>query len=165
MNNDKISETAIELSMSDRRYFEKLSVANMLRVMIRDIAFNGSIMKNNLDIWNSLESKERQMTQQEKLEQVMEVLSMERPARVLKIMEQTGLLEFCLPLCFPIEQPNGQEFRRALDRADRCNGDIPLKMAELFSIFAIEKTRETFKRGKLDTETARWICRRIGGNE
>ncbi len=142
MNNDKISETAIELSMSDRRYFEKLSVANMLRVMIRDIAFNGSIMKNNLDIWNSLESKERQMTQQEKLEQVMEVLSMERPARVLKIMEQTGLLEFCLPLCFPIEQ-----------------------MAELFSIFAIEKTRETFKRGKLDTETARWICRRIGGNE
>jgi len=142
MNNDKISETAIELSMSDRRYFEKLSVANMLRVMIRDIAFNGSIMKNNLDIWNSLESKERQMTQQEKLEQVMEGLSMERPARVLKIMEQTGLLEFCLPLCFPIEQ-----------------------MAELFSIFAIEKTRETFKRGKLDTETARWICRRIGGNE
>ena len=156
---DKMSDKEIAKAMNDTGYFKTLPLANMMDVLIQDIIANGDVKKKNFETW--LEHKDRwdEITQEERMDEIIKVLEVDKPSKALRGMQKIGFTAFCLPQCFPIRKVMDKKaYYAIIDNFDKCNDDdVVVRLNLLMFPFDPKHTRKTFEDSNLDPDTIEWM--------
>lgn len=156
---DKMSEKDIAKAMNDSGFFKTLPPANMLDVLVKDIMANGDVKKKNFETWLECKDKWDEITQEERMDEIISVLEQERPSKTLRGMQKIGFMRFCLPECFPIKKVmDKRAYYAIIDNFDNCFDDDPvLRLNLLMFPFDPRDTRKTFEDSNLDPDTIEWM--------
>ncbi|MEG0924337.1 MAG: hypothetical protein RSE98_04745 [Anaerovoracaceae bacterium] len=153
MKIEKISEKTIMKGLQDTEYFETLSESDKLSVLVLDIIKNGSVKKANLECWEKIGDEKNNISEEHRFDEITRVIETKAPSKTLKVLMSTGLLEFCLPHCFPIKKRlSWRDLDLIISRFDKVKGETAVRLAILLFPFQLEKTRETLENANFDPE-------------
>lgn len=153
MNESKISEKNFAMALKDNKYFRNLSPADMLSVMIKEIIAKGSINITNFEYWKELGNTVNEVGDEEKFDHIIEILNMKAPSSTLKILYDTGLMEYCLPICFPIKKSiSRRDFESIIEKFDKCGQELPVRITVFLFPFEVDKVQETLQKANFNPE-------------
>ena len=101
---EKMTEKNIRRATADSEFFRTLPPANMLHVMIRSIIDTGQVDEKLLTVWYENEDRWGEVTEEERMDQILMVLDQWNPSDVLRYMQKKGFVGFCLPRLMPIRK-------------------------------------------------------------
>ena len=142
---EKMTEKNMRKALADSNYFATLPPVNMLHVLTEDIIQNGDVKKKNFDIWLEAREKWPEITQEEKMDEVINILKLARPTKALKAFQKMGFMAFCMPRCFPIKKlMDKKSYYAIIDNFDNCkNPDLSFRLNILMFPFDPKATRMT----------------------
>ncbi len=160
---EKMTEKNMRKALADSNYFATLPPVNMLHVLTEDIIQNGDVKKKNFDIWLEAREKWPEITQEEKMDEVINILKLARPTKALKAFQKMGFMAFCMPRCFPIKKlMDKKSYYAIIDNFDNCkNPDLSFRLNILMFPFDPKATRMTMVESNLDPETVEWMMQTI----
>lgn len=151
MTRSKISEKEVARAIKENEYFRALSPSEMLTVMIKDIIGSGSINKANYDYWKGLGNID--IEDEEKFDHIITILDMKSPSSTLEVLYDTGIMEYCMTLCFPIKKSyQRRDLKSVIERFDKCGGELVVRIATFLFPFEIDKAQETLEKANFDSE-------------
>jgi hypothetical protein len=160
---EKMTEKNIRKALADSKYFATLPPANMLHILVEDMIQNGDVKKKNFDIW--LEARDRwpEITQEERMDEVIAVLELAKPTKALQAFQKMGFMAFCMPKCFPIKKlMDKKSYYAIIDHFDNCkNTDLAFRLNILMFPFDPKHTRMTLMESNLDPDTVEWMMQTI----
>jgi hypothetical protein len=160
---EKMTEKNIRKALADSKYFATLPPANMMHVLVEDIIQNGDVKKKNFEIWLDARETWTQISQEEKMDEVIEILKLAKPTKALQAFQKMGFMAFCMPKCFPIKKlMDKKSFYAIIDHFDNCkNTDLSFRLNVLMFPFDPKGTRATMVESNLDPETVDWMMQTI----
>lgn len=152
--------------MQDSDYFATLEPAKMLHVMIRDAIANGNCKKKNYEIFNS-EKRNEQITEEEKIDEIIEVIMMAEPQEPLRILQRLGFIKFMIPRCFySMKLMDKRTYYAIIDNFNKCDERDPAFRLNLFFFpFDPQISRETLMAANLNPDTVDWMMNIIDNYE
>ena len=155
-----MKEKDVQKALNDSGFFAELSPAEKLHVLVEDIKLNGNVKKKNYMIW--LDTTDApQITQEERLDEVISVLEMPAPAATLQELQRLGFLKFCMGSAYySMKVLDKKTYYKIIDNFDKCDDPDPVMRMTLFMFpFDPEHSRETLLEGQLEPETVDWMIR------
>lgn len=157
MSSSELTRSEMRRAMADPVVFQALSSRDMLTVMVHDIERNGYIQKENYNTWMKRNDRDH-VTQEERFDQILYLLQSTAPGKSMKAFADTGLLEFCLPKCFPVKRVvKRRDLQDMTENFRRAGKTLTIRLAVFFYPFDIYAVEDTMKESRIDEEMIQWI--------
>lgn len=157
----EMTENELLKAMDDSEYFHTLTPAQKLHTLIQDVMRNGSVKKKNYNDWLKTPDKSESISQEEKLDEILDVLQMEQPGRTLVLLDRMNFMQFCLPKCFPLIRGK-RTYSAILRNFDACTQtDLSYRVNVFFFPFDTIYSKQTMLEANFDPETVDWMIRAI----
>ena len=153
---DKLSEKDITSALKDSSAFAKLPPAGKLKLLFEEVKKYGDVKEADFGCWNETPDRDSVITQEERFDEIMGVLQMSAPGHTLQVLDDRGLMKFCLPHCLPIKQKMYRRtYNKILSNIDNCKETDLAKRINFFMFpFGPENTRQTLEESNFEPE---WI--------
>ena len=140
--NGTIKQKDIASALKNTDFFKTLTPEGMLTVMVEDLLMNHSIRRTNFEVWESLGDAKDGISTEYRFDELIKVIETDAPSVPLEKMVSTGLLEFCMPGCFPIKKRiSVRDLKTIIKNFDKCGGELPTRL----SMFLFPFPPETVK--------------------
>lgn len=161
----EMSEKLLNKALRDSKVFSELSPREMMHVLITDIITRGDVKKVDFDTWIAQKDSWSEISQEERMDEVLRVLEQESPSSALQAFQRSGFAQFCLASCFPIKKlMDKKTYYKTIDNFDLLpyrKDDVAFKLALYMFSFDPEMIEATLKMSNFEDEAVEWICNMV----
>ncbi len=158
---NKLTEKEIVKALKDHEFFRTLEPAQMLYVLVEELINKDGAREEDLEYWIEQEEQWEQVSLEDRIDQVVRVLSLDSPSETLKSMQNVGFMAFCLPYCFPLKGVwDKNTYYKIIDNFDKLSirtDDDAFKLALLVYPMDPSKVLRNLVEANIDEESAAWI--------